>query len=42
MAGEVSGDIAIDLTDALGSLTNQSTGDFIMIEAPALPEAHGA
>ena len=32
----------IDLTDALGSLTNQSTGDFIMIQAPALPEAHGA
>ena len=37
VAGELSGDLVIDLTDAFGSLSNQSTGDFIMIRGAGLP-----
>jgi hypothetical protein len=37
VTGEVSGDLVIDLSDALGSLSNQTTGDFIMIRGAGLP-----
>ncbi len=36
VTGEISGDLVIDLTDAFGSLSNQSTGDFIMIRGAGL------
>jgi len=35
--GGVTGDIAIDLSNAFGSLNNQSTGDFIMIRGAGIP-----
>lgn len=35
--GGVSGDLVIDLSDAFGSLTTQTTGDFIMIRGASIP-----
>ncbi len=37
VTGEVSGDLTIDLSDALGSLTTQTTGEFIMIRGASIP-----
>jgi hypothetical protein len=37
VSGGISGDIAIDLSSAFGSLSNQSTGDFIMIRGAGFP-----
>ena len=37
VSGGVTGDIAIDLTDAFGSLNSLNTGDFIMIRGAGIP-----
>ena len=37
VTGDVTGDLMIDLSDAFGSLTNQTTGDFIMIRGTSIP-----
>jgi hypothetical protein len=37
VSGGVTGDIAVDLSDAFGSLSSQNTGDFIMIRGANTP-----